>query len=453
MGDGAQGRGGRMAGWLRRWRPEELLLLVFLVLLTGAVSWVSGHPDLATSGRPRTLAEALQRVASGFVGVGTSADFVFYLVLGILLSTVLLLAGVLRSFERRGPAGDPDDVHPMRRAGRATIGVLRDFAPFAYCFAVYAVLRDLVSFLSPQLYDKPLAQFDVWVFGVRPWVWVREALQHEPGAAILQVGYMSYYAAVCVGLVALAIREHRRCGPNTAFFGFAAWLGLLALAYGLRWATYGVRLNAFGLQAAWQRPVIGAFPPGYAGFARSYLQAAYQSHFWAAPLVALGMYVTCEYGRFRRFLLAVNLTSLFACIGYILVPVVGPRYAFAEVGLAVPAIDWLDHYHYAGHGFTRDCFPSLHTAWAVLTLAYAWSFRRPLFWLYLPLAIGVEAATLYFALHYVSDLVAGVVVAGAGILLARAVLRFWCRHVRDLAHEQPIDNRFHGPLFGYRPTP
>ena len=64
-----------------------------------------------------------------------------------------------------------------------------------------------------------------------------------------------------------------------------------------------------------------------------------------------------------------------------------------------------------GYGVALGTFPSLHAGIALVVLVFAWRDNRRLFWLLLPIALGIWASTLYLRYHYVVDLLAGWVLA------------------------------------------
>ena len=126
-----------------------------------------------------------------------------------------------------------------------------------------------------------------------------------------------------------------------------------------------------------------------------------------------------------RFIGAITLCGALAYVGYVLVPVVGPKYVFPDRWLeASPAaLSFMDDIK----GMNRDCFPSLHTAWTTLFLISAWRGCRPLFWVYLPVGIGVYIATLYGGYHYIPDIIAGHLLAVFAFWAARPLREWWNR--------------------------
>jgi membrane-associated phospholipid phosphatase len=81
----------------------------------------------------------------------------------------------------------------------------------------------------------------------------------------------------------------------------------------------------------------------------------------------------------------------------------------------------------------RASFPSLHCAYATLTLVYAWRFggavfsSRPrlFFWLVLPLELTLYVSTVYLRHHWIPDCVAGITLALIVCQLAPFVRRRW----------------------------
>ena len=151
----------------------------------------------------------------------------------------------------------------------------------------------------------------------------------------------------------------------------------------------------------------------------------YISYVYAAPALAMALWFLGRRTQFNRFMGALVICSALAYIGYVLVPVVGPKWVFADRWLigTSDGISVMD----ALKGRNRDCFPSLHTAWTVLFLIAAWKGVRPLFWVYLPIGIGVIISTLYGGEHYVLDLFAGAALAVFAWWVARPLRDWWDR--------------------------
>ncbi len=171
---------------------------------------------------------------------------------------------------------------------------------------------------------------------------------------------------------------------------------------------------------AWVRTRLDG--PWFDGWIDAFCVASYSSYMYAAPLLACLLFALGDVRGFRHLMLSISLASFVGYLGYVLVPVVGPHVAFPDL-----------YARTAGDGSalmvameairgdaTRDCFPSLHTAWTVILLLAAWRYRRFVFWLYLPFGVGVMVAVFYFGKHYGADVLAGGILAAAAWRLARA---------------------------------
>ena len=157
------------------------------------------------------------------------------------------------------------------------------------------------------------------------------------------------------------------------------------------------------------------------------LQLSYVSYYFLPLAVGVPLWLLGKYRQYHQLLFALVLCFFISYIGYLTVPAVGPRFilndqqSFALEGLFLYApirstLDWAE-------GITRDCFPSGHTAIAVLVLYYAWRFRRATFWILLPIGSLLIISTVYLRYHYVIDVVAGVVLAVFVITVSKPLYR------------------------------
>ncbi len=152
-------------------------------------------------------------------------------------------------------------------------------------------------------------------------------------------------------------------------------------------------------------------------------EACYISYVYAAPALALSLWFLGRRQHFNRFMGALAITGALAYVGYVLVPVVGPKYVFEGRWLEASsaALSFMDDIK----DMNRDCFPSLHTAWTTLFLIAAWKGVRPLFWFYLPIGIGVYIATFYGGYHYFPDVIAGHALAIFAWWAAKPLRTWW----------------------------
>lgn len=141
-------------------------------------------------------------------------------------------------------------------------------------------------------------------------------------------------------------------------------------------------------------------------------------------LVIARLQIARAWAHARRALLASFLVGVLGLGCYQLVPAIGPIYAFPalyrdlderfhrfEAGIALEeALTGPDRVRAAPRRL-RNAMPSLHTAWALVSLASAWHWRRRFFWWCLPLGILQIATTLTLGYHYLVDLLAAVPLA------------------------------------------
>lgn len=138
----------------------------------------------------------------------------------------------------------------------------------------------------------------------------------------------------------------------------------------------------------------------------------------------------------RRCLAAFLFASVLAPVCYWLFPAIGPIHAFREL-FPYPVSPVTRHLadltrqaaltgasQIAGDlSIVRNVMPSLHTAYALLALTAAWSWRRRLFWAALPLGIVQIATTMTLCVHYLADLIAAVPFAALCWWLADRAVR------------------------------
>jgi len=119
---------------------------------------------------------------------------------------------------------------------------------------------------------------------------------------------------------------------------------------------------------------------------------------------------------FRYYGFAVALGFVASYVGYLAVPVRGPRFFIARLYtrevhgwiLHQPLsrlLDQIESYHF-------DCFPSGHTALMIVACWGARMVSRNWFRVMVLYTLGVVSATVYLRYHYTVDLLAGAVLAG-----------------------------------------
>jgi len=208
--------------------------------------------------------------------------------------------------------------------------------------------------------------------------------------------------------------------------------------------TFEVELHAIDVAMFFGTEPLAAMQQWLHPLVVDVLQAAYVMYY---PLFLCGLFILARHGTkptpqdyrdFYGFLTAVALAQCGTYLGYFLVPAMSPYriaampeyaglYDFAQPVYGRYVQPWMGAWIHDSETCLLDCFPSGHTAGALVTLLGMWKFRRPVFWAILPIEVALIAATVYLRYHYVVDVLAGLVVGVAclygGIALSDRVAR------------------------------
>lgn len=159
------------------------------------------------------------------------------------------------------------------------------------------------------------------------------------------------------------------------------------------------------------------------------LQLTYSTYYFLPLVLGVVLWRRRSFEQFHFWVFIVVLGFYLSYLGYISVPVIGPRFLptileaqtkpLTGVWMFQSVRETLDR----AEGITRDCFPSGHTELTLLVLYYARSFHRKVFWWLLPLGTGVIISTVYLRYHYVIDVVAGALLAVVIVLIAKPLYR------------------------------
>ena len=247
--------------------------------------------------------------------------------------------------------------------------MLREMLPFLLCILIYSNLRDTIGFVNSGNIHESLLAVDVWLFGVEPCLWA-EQFYTRARTEVFQVLYMSFAlvapAVPAVLLFQKRFEDFRRAALSIIvcfYMGYALYLAFPA-------ATPRVAL------ASEFRKNLGGDP----------LRDLYRGPTWPWEAEAADPTLQDSNG----------LASL-----------------AAESTLALLPTD------------SRDAFPSLHAAVSLLALGLAWRFTRRLFFVLLPVTLGLWVSTIYLRHHFVVDLFAGFALAPAAYVLAPKLDAWW----------------------------
>ena len=145
-------------------------------------------------------------------------------------------------------------------------------------------------------------------------------------------------------------------------------------------------------------------------------------------IVVLGMDRNLK--RLQAFVLQFMVAGLLTTLVFFCLPAEGPFVSYGYE-LRPDQMRFLNHFHALRAGdfpvVSMDhlegliTFPSFHTTWALL-VAYSFRYYRWLAWPMLILNLMVVASTMTTGWHYGSDVVGGVLIAGAAVVVSRCVV-------------------------------
>lgn len=165
-----------------------------------------------------------------------------------------------------------------------------------------------------------------------------------------------------------------------------------------------------------------------------WLSFCYLSFLVLPPLTAGYFYLKGFKKSFRLAMIGLVLIETAGCAGYLLLPAVGPMYAFREwyhVPLYGSVLtDWVtDIINFTR--LPRDCFPSLHTAISALFYFFSFSESRALFFLTTPVVISLWASCIILRYHYAVDVLSGLLLAVIVFFLLKKKSRFFLGELHD----------------------
>lgn len=129
------------------------------------------------------------------------------------------------------------------------------------------------------------------------------------------------------------------------------------------------------------------------------------------PPLLLGAYIFLRKGRdsFSEYSYGVTMCLLTGFLIYLLVPAIGPadyynilyeKNLYGETILSYEIMETVQVY-------SKNAFPSMHTALSTLVLLFAFKNNKRIFYLLIPLTLLIWFSTIYLRQHYFIDLVAG----------------------------------------------
>jgi membrane-associated phospholipid phosphatase len=202
----------------------------------------------------------------------------------------------------------------------------------------------------------------------------------------------------------------------------------------LGWVTPYVRPDIDNLLIRIDLAIFGTHPtvwlePFLTVWAADLLAMAYVSYYFIPLVLIIILYLGDSEEEFSITVSSLLLGYYLCFAAYVALPAVGPRFTLASLQ-HVPVqggtiSTWIINTLNTLEGNQRDCFPSGHTQTVLISLWFAFKYKRPLFWVYLPITTALILSTVYLRYHYVIDVIAGIFYAGITVLLGVRLKTWW----------------------------
>lgn len=156
-----------------------------------------------------------------------------------------------------------------------------------------------------------------------------------------------------------------------------------------------------------------------------YMMFAYFSYYFLMPVLGAALYFKNKIKEFDQFLLISAVAFYISYLGFIFMPVEGPRYALSHlhnVKLVGIIFTPLAQYVIKIAGLHGGCMPSSHVAVALVVMIYAIRYTRTLSWVLTLVVISLFAGTVYGRFHYFLDVVAGILVGLLALFMCEKFL-------------------------------
>jgi len=142
--------------------------------------------------------------------------------------------------------------------------------------------------------------------------------------------------------------------------------------------------------------------------------------------LGVGLFFSHKIKEFDDLLFTSAVAYYISYLGFILFPVEGPRFALVssyQVEINGGFFTSLAHGLIDVAGIRGGAMPSSHVAVALVVLVYARRHHRILYYVLSPLIASLLISTVYGRFHYISDVVAGLLVGGGSILLCDRLIK------------------------------
>ena len=156
-----------------------------------------------------------------------------------------------------------------------------------------------------------------------------------------------------------------------------------------------------------------------------YLQFIYTTFYFLPIILAYILYRRKAGDDFDYFTFIIVFGFYLSYLGYFIGPAIGPRYTLDHLQTfpvtGIWATDAIRHTLDKLENIQRDAFPSGHTEMTVISMMYAYKYSKKYFYVLLVIGTSLVFSTVYLRYHYVVDVIAGIALAIAVVITAKAV--------------------------------
>jgi hypothetical protein len=260
-----------------------------------------------------------------------------------------------------------------------------------------------------------------WIFGAYLFLtWLR---------LFLHGGAARVWSNVFLGCLLVAIGVFLWAERNPTPWRWRVRLLFYPAAMGVSFYTMTVAVPLLGnpkvdlLLLDWDRVILGETPAvAWESWLQPRLEDVAMSgylFFFYYLIAGPGYYCVKDLRLFRKCIVGLFTIYGLSFMGYTVLPAGGPhRWMCFATPLHGPwVLDWTLKIVNDGSNCV-DVFPSVHLAATLYLLLFDWRHGRRRFWIYLLPCLVLWWSTMYLRFHYFVDLLAGVVVALAGWVMA-----------------------------------
>jgi hypothetical protein len=156
-----------------------------------------------------------------------------------------------------------------------------------------------------------------------------------------------------------------------------------------------------------------------------YMMLSYFSYYFLMPVLGGLLYFKNRIKEFDQLLLACAVAFYISYLGFLFMPVEGPRHAIPHlhnVELVGILFAPMAQYVVKLAGLHGGCMPSSHVAVALVVMIFAIRYEKVLAWIFTPLILSLFVATVYGRFHYILDVVAGILVGFLALFICERFL-------------------------------